>query len=167
MIRPSLQYNICGLYRWDEYPHTHFYRWGSWGSGLSCLSPESLPTVLENEPCLSVSWSTAQSIKLLLPTEGELCAAAVAHHAESICADLLCFILLALTFLSDFRCFFFCCTARHFPTLRALYFPFLFLPPPSFSYVSNYLDSILIYKMCCQYHSGALKTLPEQRCPLV
>lgn len=54
----------------------------------------------------------------------------------------------------------------HSPVLRALYFPFLFLPPPSFSYVSNYLDSILIYKMCCQYHSGALKTLPEQRCPL-
>lgn len=41
------------------------------------------------------------------------------------------------------------------------------LPSPSFSYVTNYSDSILIYKMYCQYHSGTLKTLPEQRCPFV
>lgn len=171
-IRPFLQYHNFALYKWDEYPHTHFYRWGSWGTeGEEVTCPafpqESSPAVLGNEHSLSVSSSAAQSIRLLLLMEEELCATAVASHAESVFADSLRFILPALTFLSDFRCFLFCCTARHFPMWRALYFPFLFLPSPSFSYVANYSDSILIYKMYCQYHSGALKTLPEQRYPFV
>lgn len=78
------------------------------------LPQESSPGVLENEPSPSVSWFTAQSIRLLPLMEEELCAAVVASHAPS--EDSLRFILPALTFLSDFRCFLFCCTARHFST---------------------------------------------------
>lgn len=165
-------WHLCALQmRWvSSYPFLQVGKLRHRGRGidLSAFPQENSPAALENEPSLSVSWSTAQSLRLLPLTEEELCAAAVASHAASAFADSLRFILPALTFLSGFRCFLFCCTARHFSTWRTL--PFLFLPPlssPNFSYVTNYLDSILIYKMYCQYHSGTLKTLPEQRCPFV
>lgn len=165
--RPSHQYGICVLYKLDE-----FLRWESWGTEVEEVTcpvfpPESSAAVLEKELSGSVSWSTAQSTMLLQFTEEELCVGAVASHAVSVFADSLCFLLPALNFLLDFRCFLFCCTARHFSTWRTLYFPFFFLPLPPFFHVTNYSDFILIYQIYSQYHIGVLKALPEQRCTFV
>lgn len=82
VIKSSLQYDICELYKWDECLHIHFYGWGSWGTNgkertCHAFSQERSPAVLENESSLSVSWSTAQPIRLFLLVEEEPCAAPV------------------------------------------------------------------------------------------
>ena len=128
---------------------------------------ESSPAMLENEPSLSVSWSTAQSVRLLLLRKKscvlllllviqhlhlQICFASFSQHSLfSLIADVSASVPQPDTFLHEEPCV----------------LPSFSCPPPTFSYVTNYSDSILISKVYCQYHSGALKTLPEQRCPFV
>lgn len=79
--------------------------------------------VLESESSLSMSWSTA------LPAFGRraVCCCC-SSHALLVPADLLHFILPALNFLFDFRCFLFCCSARRFSPWRKV-FSLSFLAP--------------------------------------
>lgn len=139
------------LYQRDEHPRTHFYRRGSTeGEEVTCPAfvQKNSPTVLGDEPSLFVSCSRAQSMRLLVLVEEQICAVIVAGHAESVRADWLCVTVPVLTYLSSFRWFFFCCTARRFSTWPALYFPFLFHVLPQFSLMLLIIQTLFWFIKC-------------------
>lgn len=138
------------------------HKW--WGRDLPCLCTRKV-TSCAGKWIQSFCVLVHSSIHQALPVYGRKAVncCCCSGHALLVFADLLRFILPALNFLSDFRCFLFCCPARYFSTWRTVYSPFHLLPP-SFPYVTNYSDSILDYQMFCQCHRGVLETLPEQRC---
>lgn len=106
------------------------HKW--WGRDLLCLSCGKV-TSCAGKWIQSFYILVHSSIHQALPPYGRraVCCCC-SSHALLVFADLLDFILPALNFLSDFRCFLFCCSARHFflheePCIL----PFISCPPVS------------------------------------
>lgn len=95
-----------------------------------CWGRERSPAVLENESSGCVSWSTAQSIRLFLPVEEELCAAAVEVMHCCVCR----FALLyspSTQFSLWFQMFPLLLLSQTLSYMKSLYSPFYFLPSVS------------------------------------
>jgi len=118
-------WHLCALQvRWaSSYPFLQVGRHR--GSDLSCLSTETFTSNTWSQSfCILFQSAIMRDSSCLLP-EGRrlMCSYCCWSYVQPVFAD----VLLVLTFLSSFRWFLFSCTAIHFSTWTALYFPFLFL----------------------------------------
>lgn len=141
VMKSSLQYDICELYKWDECLHSHSYRWGGEAEAQMVRKWPALPFPRKghqlcwkmNPVCLCVL--VPSSIHQVFPAflDEELCAAAVlAMHCLYLQICLTLFSQHSIFSLTSDISSFAAQPDTSFYIKNPVFFPFIPCPPVSF-----------------------------------